>query len=102
MYLTSDIIEVALSETAKSLADNIPYDIDACITGGRFIVEFSTYCYEVTLLKSEILDSEWELDKIKTEEFTLKVQRMVEIRNYDFLQSIRQEADIRKDRMDLL
>ena len=102
MLLTSDIIEVALSKTAKSLADNIPYDIDECTDDGRFIVEFSFYCDEITLLKAEILDSDWELDIPKTEEFTTKVRNMVETWNYEFTQSIRQAIDIQKDRTEML
>lgn len=101
MRNTHDIIETALSFTADSLAETIPYDIDESITGGRIIVEFSTYNYETSLIKAEILDSDWEKDISLSRIFKERIEDMIQFRNKETKLSIQQALEIKKDQMEM-
>ena len=69
---------IAMSLVAKSIAEPIPQNIDDCIFGFRFIVEFSGKDDNITLITAEVLDSDWELLPEVSIQFALQVEQEIE------------------------
>lgn len=91
------VLNIALSLAAKSLAETIPYNFDNCIFGFRYIVVFSGKEDRVTLETAEILTPDWELIPEISNKFAQQVDLMVENRNIEFRELIKQSKQIQED-----
>ncbi|PXV66916.1 hypothetical protein CLV62_104177 [Dysgonomonas alginatilytica] len=92
------VMNIAISLVEKSLAEPIPQNIDNCLFGFRYIIDFSGKDDKVTLQTAEILDSEWVLIEEASDLLKKEILKMVEGRNVEYWQAIEQETEIRKDR----
>ncbi len=92
------IAEKSLLVVAKSLVEPIPYNIDDCIDGIRFIVEFAGQDDNVRVITATVLDSDWMPDTEAGKAFLKKVSEAVHYRNIEFRELLEQAVQIRKDR----
>lgn len=95
-------LKTILFIVSKSLDEPIPDDIDQCLYGYRFIVEFSGKDCNIELCKAETLDVDWELSSSKSELFKTEILKLIDIRNKEYSELLQQEIEIKKDRLEQL
>lgn len=94
----NQVLQIALSMVSQSLLEPIPCNIDHCLFGFRFIVEFSGKNDNVEVLTSIVQDSDWILDNELTMRFSEEVEKLASICNIEYYQSLKQALYIVEDR----
>ncbi|PXV62389.1 hypothetical protein CLV62_12078 [Dysgonomonas alginatilytica] len=94
------MIQMSVDLVSKSLAENNPYDIDDCISGFRFIVEFKGNEDNVGILTADVLDSDWLLNIEASQLLRNEVQILLNTRNTEYRYLLNQANEIQRDRLE--
>lgn len=92
------MMDIALSLVLKSLSEPIPQRFDNCISDYRIIVEYLGKDENISVLKAEILNTDWELMPEISSLFAKQVTQIVENRNIEYLELINQSKQIQEDK----
>jgi len=90
-------IQIALLLVANNLYEPCPPNIDCCIYGFRFIIEFTGNYENIQLLTAEILNSDWVLIPDASKKLSQYIGQIIEYKNIDNLQLLEQSKQIKQD-----